>query len=189
MASLYKQGSTYYLNIQYKSKRVRQSLGTSDLNQARKIANQLEPKLFMQLITGESSRSNHNLSLPILINHFLAYDHGWRPNTLMINRNSLNHYLKKGFPANKSYRAMVIRCLNRCYKWGHEEGLIDKPKHFKGGNDFEARTRAFNADELSLILSDIQPYQVSKLLGHASVTTTERHYAPLLATDVEEFVL
>ena len=30
---------------------------------------------------------------------------------------------------------------------------------------------------------------VSKLLGHASVTTTERHYAPLLATDVEEFVL
>ena len=32
-------------------------------------------------------------------------------------------------------------------------------------------------------------YQVSKLLGHASVTTTEKHYAPLLATDVEEFVL
>ena len=171
------------------------------------------------------------------------------------------------------------------------EGLIDKPKHFKGGNDFEARTRVFNADELSLILNDIQPYefqlfvrfayytgtrqgeircltidnikhayvlgksgkrqikittqaqavlgevgelwnysknyicskfkknmerleisdarfhdlrrtfgynlikqgmpiyQVSKLLGHASVTTTEKHYAPLLATDVEEFVL
>ena len=32
-------------------------------------------------------------------------------------------------------------------------------------------------------------YQVSKLLGHASDTTTEKHYAPLLATDVEEFVL
>jgi integrase len=291
MATLYKHGKNYFLNIQYKSKRVRQSLGTSDLNQARKIAKQLEPKLFMQLITGKSSESNHNLSLPNLINHFLAYDHGWRPNTLMINRNSLNHYLKKGFPTNKSYRAMVTRCLNRCYKWGHEEGLIDKPKHFKGGNDFEARTRIFKADELSLILSDIQPYQfqlfvrfayytgtrqgeikhltednikhafvlgksgkrqikitsqaqsvldeaeelwnysknyiclkfkqnmerleipdarfhdlrrtfgynlikqgmpiyqVSKLLGHASVTTTEKHYAPLLATDVEEFVL
>ncbi len=186
---------------------------------------------------------------------------------------------------------MVTRCLNRCYKWGYEEGLIDKAKNFKGGNDFEARTRVFNADELSLILNDIQPYefqlfvrfayytgtrqgeirclnndniknafvfgksgkrqikittqaqrvldevgelwnysknyiclkfkenmerleiqdarfhdlrrtfgynlikqgmpiyQVSKLLGHASVTTTEKHYAPLLATDVEEFVL
>ena len=291
MATLFLQNNRYYVSVHYKNKRIKRSLGTPDLNQARKIAKQLEPKLFMQLITGESSRSNHNLSLPNLINHFLAYDHGWRPNTLMINKNSLNHYLKKGFPVNKSYRAMVTRCLNRCYKWGHEEGLIDKAKHFKGGNDFEARTRVFNADELSLILSDIQPYefqlfvrfayytgtrqgeikhltednikhafvlgksgkrqikitsqaktvlseadklwnysknyiclkfkenmgrleipdarfhdirrtfgynlikqgmpiyQVSKLLGHASVTTTEKHYAPLLATDVEEFVL
>ena len=291
MATLFLQNNRYYVSVHYKNKRIKRSLGTSDLNQARKIAKQLEPKLFMQLITGESSKTNHNLSLPNLINHFLAYDHGWRPNTLMINKNSLNHYLKKGFPANKSYRAMVTRCLNRCYKWGHEEGLIDKPKHFKGGNDFEARTRVYNADELSQILSDIQPYQfqlfvrfayytgtrqgeirymtddniknafvlgksgkrqikitsqaqavldeveelwnysknyicskfkenmerleisdarfhdlrrtfgynlikqgmpiyqVSKLLGHASVTTTEKHYAPLLATDVEEFVL
>ena len=291
MASIFQQDNSYYLSVSYKTNRIKRSLATSNLQQARKIAKQLEPKLFMKLITRESSISNHNLSLPNLINHFLAYDHGWRPNTLMINKNSLNHYLKKGFPANKSYRAMVTRCLNRCYKWGNEEGLIDKPKHFKGGNDFEARTRVFNADELSLILSDIQPYefqlfvrfayytgtrqgeikhltednisnafvfgksgkrqikiisqaqsvldevgelwnysknyiclkfkenigrleipdarfhdlrrtfgynlikqgmpiyQVSKLLGHASVTTTERHYAPLLATDVEEFVL
>ncbi len=32
-------------------------------------------------------------------------------------------------------------------------------------------------------------YEVSKLLGHSSVITTERHYAPLIATDVEEFIL
>ena len=41
----------------------------------------------------------------------------------------------------------------------------------------------------NLIKQGMPIYQVSKLLGHASVTTTERHYAPLLATDVEEFLL
>lgn len=32
-------------------------------------------------------------------------------------------------------------------------------------------------------------YEASKLLGHKSVATTEKHYAPLLAVDIEDFVL
>lgn len=40
-----------------------------------------------------------------------------------------------------------------------------------------------------LILNGIPIYHVSKLLGHSSVTTTERHYAPLIVTDVKEFSL
>ena len=32
-------------------------------------------------------------------------------------------------------------------------------------------------------------YEVSKLLGHSSVTTTARHYAPLLTTEIDGFVL
>jgi len=40
-----------------------------------------------------------------------------------------------------------------------------------------------------LILNGMPIYHVSKLLGHSSVITTERHYAPLMATEIEEFVL
>ena len=291
MASIFQQDNSYYLSVSYKTNRIKRSLATSNLQQAKKIAKQLEPKLLMQLITDRSETHETNVSLLTLINHFLTHDHGWATNTHRIYKDSLNHYLKHGFPSNKSYRAMVTRCLNRCYKWGYEEELIDKPKHFKGGNNFEARTRIFNKDELKLILNDIKPcefqlfvrfayytgtrqgeircmtddniksafvvgksgkrqikitsqaqtvldeadilwnysknyiclkfkenmkrleiqdarfhdlrrtfgynlikkgmpiYQVSRLLGHASVTTTEKHYAPLLATDVEEFVL
>ena len=41
----------------------------------------------------------------------------------------------------------------------------------------------------NLIKQGMPIYQLSKLLGHSSVTTTEKHYAPLLATDIEEFIL
>jgi len=41
----------------------------------------------------------------------------------------------------------------------------------------------------NLIKRGLPIYQVSKILWHASVITTDKHYAPLLATDVEEFVL
>ena len=32
-------------------------------------------------------------------------------------------------------------------------------------------------------------YEVSKLLGHSSVTITEKHYAPLLTVEIEDFIL
>ena len=42
---------------------------------------------------------------------------------------------------------------------------------------------------LNLIKQGMSIYKVSKLLGHKSVRTTERHYAPLLATEIDDFVL
>lgn len=42
---------------------------------------------------------------------------------------------------------------------------------------------------LNLIKQGMSIFKVSKLLGHKSVQTTERHYAPLLPMDVEEFIL
>ena len=42
---------------------------------------------------------------------------------------------------------------------------------------------------LNLIKQGMSIYKVSKLLGHSSVRTTEQHYAPLLTTEIEDFVL
>lgn len=42
---------------------------------------------------------------------------------------------------------------------------------------------------LNLIKQGYPIYQVSKLLGHKSVTTTEKHYAPLLPNDIDDFTL
>ena len=42
---------------------------------------------------------------------------------------------------------------------------------------------------LNLIKQGMSIYKVSKLLGHASVRTTEQHYAPLLTTEIEDFEL
>ena len=42
---------------------------------------------------------------------------------------------------------------------------------------------------LNFIKQGMSIYKVSKLLGHASVRTTEQHYAPLLTVDIEDFTL
>ena len=42
---------------------------------------------------------------------------------------------------------------------------------------------------LNLIKQGMSIYKVSKLLGHKSVRTTEEHYAPLMTTEIEDFVL
>ena len=42
---------------------------------------------------------------------------------------------------------------------------------------------------LNLIKQGMSIYKVSKLLGHKSVRTTEQHYAPLLAVEIEDFTL
>ena len=76
MASIFQQDNSYYLSVSYKSNRIKRSLATSNLQQAKKIAKQLEAKLLIEMITGRSETHETNVSLPTLINHFLAHDHG-----------------------------------------------------------------------------------------------------------------
>ena len=42
---------------------------------------------------------------------------------------------------------------------------------------------------LNLIKAGMPIFEVSKLLGHTSVKTTQEHYAPLLVDDIKDFTL
>ena len=42
---------------------------------------------------------------------------------------------------------------------------------------------------LNLIKNGMPIFQVSKLMGHSTVKTTEQHYAPLLIDDIEDFII
>ena len=90
------------------------------------------------------------MSLEQVIQHkdiFLSADHGWAPNTKTIYERSFNKYIKDGFPKT-TYRAMVVRCLNRLSKWCFDEGLTDFHNPMSGGNKYARKTRIFTEEEL-----------------------------------------
>ena len=293
MAFLFLKRNIYYMSLNYKGKRIRKSLGTKNKKLAQKIAIELEDNLLQELVAGKSHKQYSNSDIPALIQEFMKCEHNWRPRTNEIYETCFKFYLKNGLPQTQSYRAMVIRCLNRLQNWAFQEGFIDRPRLIPGGNNYVHRMRVFNPKELDQILNQTTPvmyrnfvrfayytgarqgeirslsysnifdgylevfgksgkrviklnkqaqlilnrqselwnysrsyvnhrfkknvrrlgikdarfhdlrrtfgynliskgiaiYQVSKLLGHKSVTTTEKHYAPLMVKDIPDFKL
>ncbi len=94
---------------------------------------------------------------------FLSADHGWSPNTKTIYQRSFNKYIKDGFPTT-TYRAMIIRCLNRLSKWCFDEGLIKIHKPISGGNKYTRKTRVFTDDELKKILNNLTPLHFQEMV-------------------------
>ena len=66
MPHIFTQQGIYYLTVTYQSNRIRKSLKTCDVKVARDLAKEIEPKLLMELITGNSETKLTNLSLPTL---------------------------------------------------------------------------------------------------------------------------
>ena len=91
-----------------------------------------------------------------------------------------------------NHQAKGVLMQSEVKKWSYEPSFITKT--FKKGvrrldikdARFHDLRRTFG---LNLIKRGMPIYQVSKLLGHKSVKTTEKHYAPLLIDDIEEFTL
>ena len=290
MASIYpKNNGLYQLSVTFQGKRLTRSLGTRSKETAQLIAPEVEKEIYAELINGKQKQ---DLPFKELAKRYLEYDHNWRKSTLKLNTYKLNYYLRYGYPKNKTTKAMTIRIINGCNKWGKEQGLINSYQRIKGGSDYDPRDRVLTKNELDILFSGVTPYhfnqfirfayytgarsgeirrisrvklfseyiivegksgrravklgsqarkildknpmwdytanyvqltwsrnrkrlglkdvrmhdlrrtfgynlikqgrpiyEVSKLLGHSSVTTTEKHYAPLMATEIEEFIL
>ena len=290
MASIYpKNNGIYQLSVSFQGNRLTKSLGTKSKKVAESIAPVIEKEIYSELINGKKRK---NLSFKELVNKYLDYSHNWSKSTLKLNTYKLNYYLRCGYPKNKTTKAMTIRIINGCNKWGVEHGYIDSYQKIKGGSDYEPRDRVLSNSELKILFAGVTPhhfnqfvqfayytgartgeirrlsrvkmfsdymlvngksgrraiklntqskhllsrspvwdysanyvqltwgrsrrrlglknirlhdlrrtfgynlikqgrpiYEVSKLLGHSSVVTTERHYAPLLTTDIKDFIL
>tara|TARA_B100000029_G_C17382497_1_gene890300 strand:+ start:137 stop:1009 length:873 start_codon:yes stop_codon:yes gene_type:complete len=290
MSSVYrKKSGTYYLSVSYQGQRLTKSLHTKNYKTARSIKPDIEKELLTQIIHGANPEY---LIFKDLMLRYLEYDHGWKNSTYELNKRLLNGYIKTGFPKNKTTRAMTVRVINSCNRWGFKNELISNYNPIPGGNNYNVRDRVFTVFELRTLFENVTPehfnqfvqfayytgarsgeirrissqniffdymfvdgksgrrivklnsqargildnnllwdytinyvpltwrrnvkrlgitnarfhdlrrtfgynlikqgrpiYEVSKLLGHSSVTTTEKHYAPLLTTEIGDFEL
>ena len=290
MASIYpKQNGIYQLSIVFQGKRITKSLGTRSKETALKLSQSIERDIYSELLNGKQTK---DIAFKDLVDKYLSYDHNWSKSTLEINTLKLINYLRYGYPINKTTKAMTIRIINGCNRWGVDQGHLKSYQKIKGGNDYDARTRVVTSDELLLLFNEVTPlpfrqfirfayytgarvgeirrisrvllypdsmvvsgksgqrtvklnrqakdviretpvwdytanyvqltwrrnrirlgledirfhdlrrtfgynlvmqgrsiYEVSKLLGHSSVVTTERHYAPLLTSEIKGFML
>ena len=133
MSSVYrKKSGTYYLSVSYQGQRLTKSLGTKNYKTARSIKADLEKELLTQIIHGANPEC---LIFKDLMLRYLEFDHGWKDSTYKLNKRLLNGYIKTGFPKNKTTRAMTVRVVNSCNRWGFKNELITfksmKVKHGK----------------------------------------------------------
>ena len=168
MASLYRRKSgIYYLSVVFQGKRQTRSLETSSLELAKELTPALEKNLINEIINGKKKQ---DLPFKELAKRYLEYDHNWRESTLKLNTYKLNYYLRYGYPENKTTKAMTIRIINGCNKWGMEQGLINSYQRMKGGSDYDPRDRVLTKDELDILFDGVTPFHFNQFVRFAFYT-------------------
>ena len=168
MASLYRRKSgIYYLSVVFQGKRQTRSLGTTSLELAKELTPALEKNLINEIINGKQKQ---DLPFKELAKRYLEYDHNWSKSTLKLNTYKLNYYLRYGYPKNKTTKAMTIRIINGCNKWGKEQGFINSYQRIRGGSDYDPRDRVLSQDELKTLFDSVTPYHFNQFVRFAYYT-------------------
>ena len=142
MASLYKKRDVWYLALTINKTRVTKSLRTKDYNVAKSIKPHAESTLIAE-INGFVTR-NENFSFDELCKRFLAFNHGWSINTYKLIKHILTSHLSgKPLPTNTTSKAIHIRHINQCWKWGVKNNLVREAKLLPGDTKGESRLRTF----------------------------------------------
>ena len=124
MASLYrKDNGIYMLAVCFQKERVIRSLGTKSKEEATHAAPSMEKEILREILNG---RGRRNIPFNELVGLYLKADHGWKESTKEINTRMLGNYLKRGLPENKTSRALTIRIINGCNRWGKKMKHIDE---------------------------------------------------------------
>ena len=169
MASLYKKRDVWYLALTINKTRVTKSLRTKDYNIAKSIKPHAESTLIAE-INGFVIK-NENLSYDELCKRFLVHNHDWSIYTYKLIKHILTSYLSgKPLPANPTSKAIHIRHINQCWKWGVKNNLVQKAKLLPGDTKGESRLRTFTKEELQLMFSCITNKKFNQFVQFAYYT-------------------
>jgi len=173
MASLYKNKGIWYLSLMHKGKRKYRNLKTSDI----RVANQLKPYVEAELIAELTGLrvANENLTFSELVKRFLAVGHNWSDSTKSLNQYILvDHVSGKPLPNNPTSRAIHIRIINQCWRWGADNNLVEKAHYIPGDTIGEARHRTYTVEELKLMFAEIQDEKFNSFVRFAYYTGARR---------------
>tara|TARA_Y100001980_G_scaffold41920_1_gene19515 strand:+ start:386 stop:1264 length:879 start_codon:yes stop_codon:yes gene_type:complete len=169
MASLYKNNGIWYIAVNYNGNRKCKSLKTKDVKVARAVKPFVETTLLQELTGMRGSKLE--VPFPELVERFLATKHQWSKATYDLNKYILASHLDgKPLPINPTSRAIHIRHINQCWKWGLKNNLVKKANLIPGDTKGESRLRTYKECELNTMFTRIECNRFNSFVRFAYYT-------------------
>ena len=151
------------------NKRITKSLRTKDYRTAKKIKSFTETHI-LQEING-LVKSNARLDFKDLVNRYLKTNHSWSKATYDLNKRILSSQISGNpLPLNPTSRAIYIRHINLCWKWGIKNNLVEKAYLIPGNTKGESRNRVLSDSELKTLLDKIKDNRFNLFVRFAYYT-------------------